>query len=231
MVLFFVIITMALVCIIVIFNSSFKLSISKLKIDTENGNIDYEIKFGLYFMKKIRIIGLKLNKDKQEKIKRRIQKLQNSKLIKKLSKTSIKKIPLKLEKKLEREILFNNIKPLKLAKIIFKNLKIEILKFKMNLQIGLEDVIITSSLITIISVIVPIILRLTNKYIKNINNYRYKILPIYGNKNALKLDLDCIINLKLVHIINIIYIIVKMKRRSDKNERTSNRRSYDYCHE
>ncbi len=231
MVLFFVIITMALVCIIVIFNSSFKLSISKLKIDTENGNIDYEIKFGLYFMKKIRIIGLKLNKDKQEKIKRRIQKLQNSKLIKKLSKTSIKKIPLKLEKKLEREILFNNIKPLKLAKIIFKNLKIEILKFKMNLQIGLEDVIITSSLITIISVIVPIILRLTNKYIKNINNYRYKILPIYGNKNVLKLDLDCIINLKLVHIINIIYIIVKMKRRSDKNERTSNRRSYDYCHE
>ena len=231
MVLFFVIITMALVCIIVIFNSSFKLSISKLKIDTENGNIDYEIKFGLYFMKKIRIIGLKLNKDKQEKIKRRIQKLQNSKLIKKLSKTSIKKIPLKLEKKLEREILFNNIKPLKLAKIIFKNLKIEILKFKMNLQIGLEDVIITSSLITIISVIVPIILRLTNKYIKNINNYRYKILPIYGNKNVLKLDLDCIINLKFVHIINIIYIIVKMKRRSDKNERTSNRRSYDYCHE
>lgn len=231
MVLFFVIITMALVCIIVIFNSSFKLSISKLKIDTENGNIDYEIKFGLYFMKKIRIIGLKLNKDKQEKIKRRIQKLQNSKLIKKLSKTSIKKIPLKLEKKLEREILFNNIKPLKLAEIIFKNLKIEILKFKMNLQIGLEDVIITSSLITIISVIVPIILRLTNKYIKNINNYRYKILPIYGNKNVLKLDLDCIINLKLVHIINIIYIIVKMKRRSDKNERTSNRRSYDYCHE
>ncbi len=231
MVLFFVIITMALVCIIVIFNSSFKLSISKLKIDTENGNIDYEIKIGLYFMKKIRIIGLKLNKDKQEKIKRRIQKLQNSKLIKKLSKTSIKKIPLKLEKKLEREILFNNIKQLKLAKIIFKNLKIEILKFKMNLQIGLEDVIITSSLITIISVIVPIILRLTNKYIKNINNYRYKILPIYGNKNVLKLDLDCIINLKLVHIINIIYIIVKMKRRSDKNERTSNRRSYDYCHE
>ena len=231
MVLFFVIITMALVCIIVIFNSSFKLSISKLKIDTENGNIDYEIKFGLYFMKKIRIIGLKLNKDKQEKIKRRIQKLQNSKLIKKLSKTSIKKIPLKLEKKLEREILFNNIKPLKLAKIIFKNLKIEILKFKMNLQIGLEDVIITSSLITIISVIVPIILRLTNKYIKNINNYRYKILPIYGNKNVLKLDLDCIINLKLVHIINIIYIIEKMKRRSDKNERTSNRSSYDYCHE
>lgn len=231
MVLFFVIITMALVCIIVIFNSSFKLSISKLKIDTENGNIDYEIKIGLYFMKKIRIIGLKLNKDKQEKIKRRIQKLQNSKLIKKLSRTSIKKIPLKLEKKLEREILFNNIKQLKLAKIIFKNLKIEILKFKMNLQIGLEDVIITSSLITIISVIVPIILRLTNKYIKNINNYRYKILPIYGNKNVLKLDLDCIINLKLVHIINIIYIIVKMKRRSDKNERTSNRRSYDYCHE
>lgn len=231
MVLFFVIITIALVCIIAIFNSSFKLSISKLKIDTENGNIDYEIKFGLYFMKKIRIIGLKLNKDKQEKIKRRIQKLQNSKLIKKLSKTSIKKIPLKSEKKLEREILFNNIKPLKLAKIIFKNLKIEILKFKMNLQIGLEDVIITSSLITIISVIVPIILRLTNKYIKNINNYRYKILPIYGNKNVLKLDLNCIINLKLVHIINIIYIIVKMKRRSDKNERTSNRRSYDYCHE
>ena len=80
------------------------------------------IKFGLYFMKKIRIIGLKLNKDKQEKIKRKIQKLQNSKLIKKLSKTSIKKIPLKLEKKLEREILSNNIKPSKLAKIIFKNL-------------------------------------------------------------------------------------------------------------
>ena len=73
-------------------------------------------------------------------------------------------------------------------------------------------------------------LRLTIKNGINDQNYYYKIMPIYGKGNILKLNLSCIINLKLVHIINIIYMIIK-KERSDKYVRTSNRGTYGYCHE
>ena len=100
----------------------------------------------------------------------------------------------------------------------------------MNLQLGIEDVALNSILIAVISSFISIILRLTVKDIKNYNNYFYEILPIYGKRNIIKLNLNCIINLKLVHIINIIYLVNK-EGRSDKYVRTSNRRSYDYCHE
>ena len=57
-------------------------------------------------------------------------------------------------------------------------------------------------------------------------NCFYDIKPIYKDKNLYEISLNCIIEVKMVHIINMIYKIVK-KRRSDKNERTSNRRAYD----
>ena len=231
MVLFFLVLFFIIIFTIFIFlNSSFKLSVNKLIIDTEKKKYDYEFKFGLYFINKIRIIGFKINKERIEKIKKEIKQLENSKTSKLLSKIDIDKISSKLEKKLKEQIRKNDINILKIIKIILKNLKLQTLKYKMNLQLGIEDVALNSILIAVISSFISIILRLTVKDIKNYNNYFYEILPIYGKRNIIKLNLNCIINLKLVHIINIIYLVNK-EGRSDKYVRTSNRRSYDYCHE
>ena len=232
MVLFFLIFFLVVVIsIFIIINSSFKLSISKLIIDTEKKKIDYELKFGLYFMKKIKIIGIKINKKKIAKIKKGIQHIENSKMLKKLTKINMKKLSVNFEEKIKRKIKNNNLELVKIVKAIRNNLKIETLELKMDLKVGVEDVIITSIFIAIISSIISIILGLTAKNLKKKkNNYYYRVMPIYGKENIFKLNLNCIINLKLVHIINIIYMIVK-KGRSDKYVRTSNRRSYGYCHE
>lgn len=228
MVLFFLIIFLIfIISIFFILNSSFKLSIIKLNINTQNKMFDYEFKFGLYIFNKIKIIGFKINKKKIEKIKNEIEQLKNSKALKLISKIDINKISLKIEKRLKQQIKNNNVNIFKIIKIIIKNLKFQILKYNMNLEIGVDDAFYTSLLTVAISSLISIALKLT---LKNLKKCYYIILPIYEKGNILKLNLNCIINLKLVHIINIIYLINK-EGRSDKYVRTSNRKSYDYCHE
>lgn len=116
-----------------------------------------------------------------------------------------------------------NIKTLK----IIKGLQIKIESLKLEINIGIEDVIYTSYTVAIIASILSIILpHLVKK--EDIQNIRYEINPIY-NTLTFNLNLDSIISIKIVHIIYVIYNLVKKGR--DKNERTSNRRSYAYSHE
>ena len=107
---------------------------------------------------------------------------------------------------------------------IIKKIRIE--KLNLKLSIGTEDVPFTSYVVAIIAGIIGANLP---KYvsIKDTNKINYSIEPIY-NKNTFNLYLDSIINLKIVHIIYIIYNLVKKGR--GKNERTSNRRAYAYSH-
>ena len=216
-----------IISVLFILNSSFKLSIIKLNINTQNQMFQYEFKFGLYLFNKIRIIGFKIDKKKIEKIKKEIEQLKNSKTLKLISKIDINRISAKIEKKLRKQIKNNDIKILKVIKIITKNLNLQTLKYNMNLEIGINDAIYTSFFVAAISTLISILLKLT---LKDLKKCYYRILPIYGKGNIIKLNLNCIINLKLVHIINIIYLISK-EGRSEKYVRTSNRRSYDYCHE
>lgn len=98
--------------------------------------------------------------------------------------------------------------------------------FRFRVRLRIEDAIFTTELITLISTVISNILsHIISKYIPN--KYRYKIMPIYINKNAYYIKLNCIFQLKIVHIINIIYIYLK-KGKSDKNEWTSNRRFDDF---
>lgn len=107
---------------------------------------------------------------------------------------------------------------------IIKKLKIKPEKIKMYLAIGTENVMLTVNLVAIISSIIAIIFRGVNP-----KKTEYRIIPLYNYGNSIKFNLNCIISVKIVHIIYVIYILLK-KRRS-KNERTSNRRSYDYSYE
>jgi len=228
MVLFFFIIV--IISMLIIIGSSFKLSIDNLLINTKNKILDYDFRFGLYFMKKIKIIGIRINKKRVERIKKILQNLDNSKILKKINNIYIRKLSLDFQEKMQKEIKNNNINVLKILNVIIKNFRLETLEFRMNLNIGLEEAYVTSILIGILSTVIPIILNFTITNIKERNKYCYKIIPIYEKSNIFELHLNCIINLKLVHIINIIYKISK-EGRSDKYVRASNRRSYGYCHE
>ena len=114
-----------------------------------------------------------------------------------------------------------NIKDIKLI-----NLKLEKLDFVSN--IGTEDVIITSIIIFVLS---SILTYAVSRNIKNnsVQNYKYKLNPIYANKNIFIFKLNCIISMNVAHII---YMLFKMIKRSvGKNGRTSNRKLNDYSYE
>ncbi len=129
----------------------------------------------------------------------------------------------KIDLKKVKQTIPINIETLKIIKHL--NLKIESLKLKINL--GVEDAIITSYAIAAIASIISIILpHLVKK--EDIKKIKYEVNPIY-NTLMFNLSLDSIISLKIVHIIYVIYNLVKKGR--DNNERTSNRRAYAYSHE
>ena len=173
--------------------------------------MDYSFFIELYFLDKIKIFSLMINPEKLEKLNKKMN------LETKIKQVNFSKIKNELPNK-------NEIKEL------VKKLKIKLDEFHLILQIGTEDVIITSAIVTGIASILGIILA---KLIKNYNDekYRYEIMPVYKNKNMVKLSFDCIIKVKMIHIINIIYTLVSKRKEKIKYERTSNRRSYDYSYE
>lgn len=231
MMLFFLcVLIIFLVIFVVIRYSSIRISIINLEIDTDNKDIisDYQFEIGIYFFNKIRIIKLTVNEKK-------IKKLQDSKFIKTMCSVDFGKVTKKIEKKIQDRVIqdYKSFNILNFIKVVLKELKLEILKFNLSFKFGVSDIMVTTYTVPIISTLISFILKLTVKDI-NLKNkrkdYYYKIEPVY-NKNIINLRLNCIINVKIVHIINIIYIFLIKKRRSDKYERASYRRSYGYSHE
>ena len=112
---------------------------------------------------------------------------------------------------------------------LVKYIKIEIENLNLKLDIGTYDVLLNTSIVFIISTAISILLpHLVNG--KNYENINYQILPINKNKNLIDLKLNCIIKLKMVHIINILYMYLTRKG-GDRFDGTSNRRAYDNCNE
>lgn len=173
----------------------------KTKEDTKD---NFNIKISLVLFKKFTWLFINLNKTRMKKI---------------MQKAHFDKNTLK---KLEKDFKLEDLKTL-------KGLKPKIKKLDLIIQLGLEDVVFTSYLITAISILISNILPFLVET-KNYNNCKYKTEPIYLNKNLYKISLNCIIEEKMVHIINILFKFLK-KGRSDKYERTSNRGSYDYSNE
>lgn len=113
---------------------------------------------------------------------------------------------------------------------IIKRLKINLEEFHFVLELGTKDVLITSTMIAFLSSVLGIaIARVIKKYQEE--KYEYKMIPVYQNKNIINLNVNCIIQVKMVHIIGIIFTLVRKRKEKQKHERTSNRRSYDYSYE
>lgn len=208
-----------ILCAIIIFNillflailvSTLHVKIENLELSNVHRVIDgpkipkYKIEIALYLFNKVKWIWIHIN---HEKLKKMYQKMH-------LNKIDFKQV--------EQDIQIEDLK-------ILKNIKLKISLFKLNLRLGTEDAILTSTLVFIISTFISILLGYTVKKYKN-NQYYYEVKPVYCNQNIYEIKLNSIIEIKMVHIINIIYIFIK-KKKGDNHERTSNRRSYGYSYE
>lgn len=203
LVLFFILISI----LIILFFSHVKIKINQITVSNMPKYYhDFDIRIGIYLFNKVRLIESKLDKEttQQNKILHRV-------------KEAISEKGLTLE--------WQRIPKLNELKKVNVNLE----EIYLDVKIGTEDVILTSAIVVILSSVIGLIL---GKAIKDYNSaqHRYTIVPFYNNKNLFELNLNCIINVKLVHIIYVIYMFSK-KRSENKYERTSNRGTYDYSYE
>ena len=203
------ILILVLTFVIFVLLSTYRIDIKNLYLTNMNekrdSNSKFQIVLAFYLFNKIKWFSVKLDKEKFEKIYSKI-KLENLDL-----------------KKLEKNFKLEYIKILRKA-----NLQVRYLDLKA--KFGFESPVSTAFLVSIFSAIISIWLPHVAVNLKK-ENYKYIIEPVYKNKNLYKIEFNCIIQVKMVHIINVIYLIVK-KGRSDENGRTtSNRRPYGYSYE
>ena len=106
------------------------------------------------------------------------------------------------------------------------DLNIHINRFNLYLSICALNNMLTSLSVSLISVFISMILAKKANYKEySKDKFNYNVIPCYEQKLKIKIELSCIINIKIVHIINVIYMLIK-KRSAVNNERTSNRRTY-----
>lgn len=190
MLVFFIILVLI---IMLVYLSGINIQINQLEIERNNKMKlkDFKIDVYLLLFNKIKILKISINKEQ-------IEKINFNKILDRFKGKSLKQ---------DRNIVIDSL----------RELKIKVEEIQINAKLGLSDAVFLSYLIAVINIVLSII------YVKiakdNKKNYRYKIEPYQTINFYLKLSINCIINLKIVNIINII-----IKNRSDvKNERTSNR--------
>lgn len=202
-----------LIIILMVITLKIKINFTDFEFNTQKHNKlekDYKIKITIYTFNKIPIIKTKITNEKIQQI------IKNPKI-----KEAIKNQETKLIEN-RKDIDINVIKSI-------KNIKIEIEEIQLKITIGTENAATTAFIIPILSTIIATVL---SRNIKKYNDKQtFEIKPVYINQNLLNIEFSGIIQIKMIHIINTICIVNKKKRKGDKNERTSNRRSYDYSYE
>lgn len=201
---FCILIILLVVSTILVRFSSFKINIKELELINKELK-KYKIEISLNVFNKIKWLKITIDQNK-------INKLKNS------GKTTI------LNKILDTKILkdYKNTGKtiLKNRKSILKKInKIKIEKFNLQSKIGTEEADKTAYIVGIASSLLAIFLA------KRTNNPKYIIEPVYIDKNYLYLSINCILSIKLVHIISISKEL-EGKEVYQKHGRTSNRRTY-----
>lgn len=204
---------MFLVLGLAILTSKLDIKMINLIIDSQSKkhiNDRYEIIIKLKVFGNLPILKFTLNKSRLRKIK------QSRKMNEKV-------------KQLEKDIIQNRNKfdknMMKGLKEFSKNIYME--KLDLQIELGTENAFLTSMFVAFFSSILSIIFSRIHVREKNIV---YEIEPVYRNENSIKIEISGIFQIKLIHIINTIYVLNKKGGRKN-HERTSNRRSYDYSYE
>lgn len=209
LVLFFLVILVLLISVIIlIIVSTLHIQIKNLSVSNmkPKNKAKYAIIISLYLGNKIKWIWFNLNDKRMKKMYSKIQleKLDFQKLKKDFKMKDLKQLP--------------KLKP----KISYLNL---------DANLGVIDPTATSFLVAIIATIISLLLPYLATDLKE-KNYIYNIKPLYYNQNLYKVNVDCIIEIKMVHIINVIYyILIKKGRKKNDQSTTSNRKPYAYSYE
>ena len=135
------------------------------------------------------------------------------------------------------------IKILKSGKVNFSNVNISkeskkiIKKFLKSDAVMIETLNINGYFSTFNNVLSGIIFSISNALIpilisKKLESSRYNnnVSFLNQNQNIINISINCIISIKIVNIINTLYLL-KKKGGSDKYGKSSNRRSYAYSNE
>ena len=202
-----------LIITLIILTARIEVKIVNLVINSQNKEHipnGYEFIIKLKIFGTIPIIKFTLNKNKLRKIQ---QSLKTNEKVKQLEKDIIQN-----KDKFDAQII-------KGLKDFGKGIYIETLN--LEIELGTEDAFVTSMLVAIFSSILSIGFSRIRVREKNIV---YEIKPVYKNENSIKIEISGIFQIKLIHIINTIYVLNKKGGRKN-HERTSNRRSYDYSYE
>lgn len=170
-------------------------------------NKEYSINIKIYTFINLPILKIKINNEK-------INKIINNKKIR------------KIVKKQESRIIENRKNISKQLMEGFKNIKFEAEKMDLQIIIGTENAAITAFIIPVISIMVATFL--SRKVQKYNDRQMFLVKPVYMNQNLINIEFSGILQIKMIHIISIICVL---KKKGDRNERTSNRRSYGYGYE
>ena len=185
LILFFLI----LICIAII-SLKIKVNVKDIQISNINENMqktklkhNYCIQIELFIFNVIKISKIKFDNEKINKL---------------LIRAKYKMRNIDMEREIKKDI--RNRRKLLMA---FKELKLKLDELNFNLEIGTEGIVSTVGIFTIISSIVPIIIR------NNANKVDYRIIPIYNTGNVINFWANGITEVYLVHII---YALYKIKR-------------------
>lgn len=187
--------------LLIVVLSNIKLEIKKLNISNVKEKLKIKFK-------------LSLSVYLLDKIKIFEIKLDNIRFSKLLKSGKINMQKMKLDKEANKLIIY-----------VIKHSNITIEKIELNGFFSTEFPILTSTIYAITEAILPIVIapKIKGKYINKI-----EFLNI--SKNVINLNAVCIINAKIVNIINTLYLL-KKKGGSENNGKSSNRRPYAYCNE
>ncbi len=192
---FLLILLIFLVLGLAILTSKLDIKILNLIINSQNKkhiNDRYEIIIKLKIFGTIPIIKFTLNKNKIRKIQ---QSLNTKEKVKQLEKDIMQN---------KNELDVQIIKGLKeFSKVIY------IEKLDLEIELGTEDAFLTSMLVAIFSSILSIGFSRIRVKEKNI---AYEIEPVYRNQNSIKFEIFAIFQIKVIHIIDTIYVLNKKKR-------------------
>ena len=107
---------------------------------------------------------------------------------------------------------------------VLKKLKAKIKDTDLDIKLGTDSIMLTVYAVTTVSSIAAIFFTKLNA-----KKSTFSVMPVYNSGNYIKINLNCIISARMVHIIYVIYILLKRRRKN--NGGTSNRRAYDYSYE
>lgn len=147
----------------------------------ENKKLGYGVILSLYLGKHLKWISVRLN---DEKLRKAYNKMQ------------LEKIDLK---KLEQDFKWEDLSAV-------KKIKPKISYLDLKVILGTENAVITAFINSAICIIISVLLPYIAIDLKK-ENYKYYIEPIYINQNLYKIQFNCIIQVKVVHIINVILFI------------------------